>query len=84
MVRWERISSNPKKHAGVLLGYKLILIGTKRRLNFTSANDTNYLVFPDLAPKSNYTLSIRGFTQYGDGYTLLYNFESLGIVVYCR
>ncbi|XP_028416725.1 tenascin-like isoform X2 [Dendronephthya gigantea] len=79
VIRWEKISSKPKIN-GVLLGYKLILTSRKRKLSFISANDTNHVVFPDLAPKSNYTLSIRGFTQYSDGYAVLYNFSSLDVI----
>ncbi|XP_028415950.1 collagen alpha-1(XII) chain-like isoform X1 [Dendronephthya gigantea] len=79
VIRWEKISSKPKIN-GVLLGYKLILTSRKRKLSFISANDTNHVVFPDLAPKSNYTLSIRGFTQYSDGYAVLYNFSSLDLI----
>ncbi|XP_028416729.1 protogenin-like [Dendronephthya gigantea] len=79
VIRWEKISSKPKIN-GVLLGYKLILTSRKRKLSFISANDTNHVVFPDLAPKSNYILSIRGFTQYSDGYAVLYNFSSLDLI----
>ena len=77
LVRWEKISADTTIY-GVLLGYKLTLFGKKRKENITLANDTNYVALNDLNPKSNYTLSVRGFTEYGDGHTLLYSFVSLG------
>ncbi|XP_028413575.1 uncharacterized protein LOC114536418 isoform X1 [Dendronephthya gigantea] len=79
VVKWEKISANQKIH-GVLLGYKLTLIGKTREIDFTLANHTNHVVLHDLTPRSNYTLSVRGFTQYDDGYIELFNFSSLDVI----
>ena len=78
MIGWENVSSDTTVH-GVLLGYKFVLIGKDRKLNFTLTSNKNEVVLLHLIRKSAYTVSVRGFTQYGDGRVLEYNFTTLGM-----
>ena len=77
-IKWEKIGADAKIY-GVLLGYKVVLYGRNRELNVTVSNDSNALVLPALFRKSKYTVSLRGFTEYGDGDILEYNFTTLGM-----
>ena len=79
MVGWESIYANTTIH-GVLLGYEVILIGKYKKLNITLPNDENNVVLQHLIRKSEYIVTVRGFTQYGEGRILEYNFTTLGNV----
>ena len=77
MIRWESISVNTSDD-GVLLGYKFVVTGNNKTVTFTMPADTSEAVLPRLKRKSNYTITIHGFTQFGDGNILRYNFTTLG------
>lgn len=54
-------------------------------MNFTLSTENSQVVLAHLIRKSRYTLSIRGFTKFGDGDVLEYNFTTLGkfiIIIY--
>ncbi len=78
VIGWRNISADTTAY-GVLLGYKFVLIGKNRKLNFTLTNNENEVVVPYLTRKSEYTVGVRGFTQYSDGRILEYNFTTLGM-----
>ena len=78
MIGWENISADNTVH-GILLGYKLALVGKNRKKNFTLTSNKREVVLPHLIRKSEYTVSVYGFTQYGDGRVLEYNFTTLGM-----
>ena len=77
MIRWENISVNTTVY-GVLLGYKFLLTGNNKNVNFTLATESSEVVLGHLTRKSRYTLTMRGFTKFGDGDILEYNFTTLG------
>ncbi|CAB4009330.1 fibronectin-like isoform X1, partial [Paramuricea clavata] len=79
VVGWESISANTTIH-GVLLGYKVISIGKYKTLNITLANDANNVVLQHLIRKSDYIITVRGYTQYGEGRILEYNFTTLDVI----
>ena len=78
VIGWENIPANRTTH-GILLGYKVELVGNNRRSNFSLKSDQKDFRIPNLMPSSKYTFTIRGFTQYGDGKMLQYNFSTLGL-----
>ena len=80
VVGWKNISANLSVH-GVLVGYKIVIIGkNKKIMDITLSNNKNELVLSDLARKSEYTVSVRGFTQYGNGSVLEFNFTTLDTI----
>ena len=56
----------------------MTLIG---KYSITLPNDANNVVLPHLIRKSEYIVTVRGFTQYGEGRILEYNFTTLGNVL---
>ena len=77
MIRWESISVNTSDD-GVLLGYELEVTGNNKTVTFTMPADTSEVMLPHLKRKSNYAITIHGFTQFGDGNILRNNFATLG------
>ena len=77
VVVWKNISANVSIH-GVLLGYKIVIIGENKQMDITLSNNKSDLVLSNLVRKSEYTVSVRGFTQYGNGSILEFNFTTLG------
>ncbi|XP_028416730.1 angiopoietin-1 receptor-like [Dendronephthya gigantea] len=78
-IRWEKIQADAKFY-GVLLGYKVFLYGKNREFNVTLSNDSIDYTLPALVKKSKYAVWVRGFTRYGDGNTLKYNFTTLDTI----
>jgi hypothetical protein len=51
------------------------------KYSITLPTDANNVVLPHLIRKSEYIVTVRGFTQYGEGRILEYNFTTLGNVL---
>ena len=77
VIRWESISVN-KTVYGVLLGYKFLLTGNNKNGNLTLVANSSEVMLRHLIQKSRYTLTMWGFTKFGDGNVLKYNFTTLG------
>ena len=78
VISWENIIANASIH-GVLLGYKLEIIGKEKNENISLSSHANDVVLSPLIRKSKYTVRLLGFTQYGDGNILEFNFTTLGM-----
>ena len=78
VIGWENIAADNTVH-GILLGYKFVLVGKNRKKNFTLTSNKREVALPHLIRKSEHTVSVYGFTQYGDGRILEYNFTTLGM-----
>ena len=63
---------------GVLMGYKIEL-RNKYGIENRTLNCSLGTTLAGLKRKSKYTVSLRGFTKYGDGKIQQYNFETLGM-----
>ena len=79
VIGWKNISANASIH-GVLLGYKLEIIGKEKNENVTLSRLTNDVELSHLVRKSKYTIRLLGFTQYGDGDFLEFNFTTLDTI----
>jgi hypothetical protein len=78
---WEHILGNTSIY-GVFLGYKIVVVGNNTKMNITLANNKSDIVLSHLVRKSEYTIRVRGFSQFGDGQILGYNFTTLGIRIF--
>jgi hypothetical protein len=78
VVGWEPIRANSSLY-GVFLGYNIVVVGENKTMNITLANNKSDIVLTNLVRKSEYTIRMRGFSQFGDGRILEYNFTTLGM-----
>ena len=78
VISWKNIFASASIH-GVLLGYKLEIIGKEKNENISLSSHANDVVLSPLIRKSKYTVRLLGFTQYGDGNILEFNFTTLGM-----
>ena len=79
VIGWKSISANTSVY-GVLLGYKITITGKGENEDITLPSNASDVVFQNLIRKYNYTVRLRGFTQYGEGSVLEYNFTTLGML----
>lgn len=77
VVEWDSAPVNTKIY-GVLLGHKLVLVGRNVSRTTIAANADKRFVFSNLSRNSEYTVNVRGYTLYGDGRMVEFNFTTLG------
>ena len=80
MIGWEAISVNATTY-GVVVAYKIVFLNKDKGLKTILVKNCCIAVLPNASPMTKYSVNLRGFSKFGDGRSLQYNFTTLG--VYC-